>query len=414
MKKATLVKTVLQVGLKIAAVGLGIFTLRWFNNTDYVSKVLADEYSKILALNSIVSGFLALGISNVIQKTFTNSDNAQTKSDTLFTFNILRAASLILGIAMVSLAFWLNLRVETIGALLQLNEYKLVVGLFTLQFFLFSDLNFRSVADSTGRSWLYSLTDFASRLLYVGLLYGLVLIVPINYENIINIILISGFVANFGTLVVDNYLYTRDLPKPNFDWKHVRDNMSTIIYIGSVGAFIGLFARFDTIILSGQTGVVRGYSAAYQIFETLQIVPAITMPVLASHIKKSSLSEKRYFLLAVGMGAAYWLVSIVASQILLIITKASENYPASTQVMWILTLGLIPFFLNQLMHYNNVINNREKQETVSIFICGLTAIILYSFLVPVYGIMAAAIISVGCVYLETVLKIGLRLRKSKA
>lgn len=403
-------KTLLQVGFKILAVSMGIFTLKWFNNLDYLSRDLADEYSKQLAFNSIIIGIFSFGISSVIQKEFTNSFDQIRRANVVKTFNILRLGTYVASIILIYLLYVLNLYdFGYISTLLPKGNIWFIIAVFSTQFVMFSDINFRSIADATARSWVFSFTDLLSKVCYVSLLYISISMLPqLSANSSMIAIALSGIIGNTIFLVFDYWYYTKDLPKANFDINLIKDNLSTMIYVGLIGLYTGIVSKLDVILLKGEPGYVRSYSLAYQIFETIMIIPNITMPVLATHIKRSVDLKPhwpKYLALILLLGLGLSLTGLYGANLLLWITLASVTYPLSSLIMPIFLLGFIPAFGISLLHNLMVFEGLEKIETYSLICVGIVIISGYFYFIPIYGVYGAAYVTIAGMYLELIIKL---------
>ncbi|MDQ3098346.1 MAG: flippase [bacterium] len=165
-----------------------------------------------------------------------------------------------------------------------------------------------------------------------------------------------------------------------------------------------VYFRIDSLILPfyRQLEEVGHYNVAYKIFDTLLVLPnyfansiypvlleryAQSIDAFTKIIKKSVLTLT---ILALAGTAATYILAPLAVQILL-----SHPNPETIQYLRILSSGLIFFFLSSIATWSLIIINKQKYLS---YIYGGTMIInitLNILLIPLYGALASAYITIA-------------------
>jgi hypothetical protein len=339
-------KTLSQVGIKFLAIACGIFITRWqvgnFSTEDFAN------YGLILSYNSIVLMAVTWGLPQIIQKVFTNKDllnhekavginsplegwQSQTdwvdKSDVaqnvdteaVSTKDISHSSNagkvpqffgqplsgsispqidcnLKLSINLSN--FWtttvaLRLASYLVGLILIFFTYRLsqtsdlisVIGIFTAQFILLADLAFRSIADSNNKSWQFSVTDLLGKLILVGLMF---VSVQFFRPSIIGFAAIS-ILAYSISLLADAFWQRKNYSWGKFDLNIIKVEIGAIGFLTLADIINGLYSKTDLLFLryfNFDLFQVASYSNAYKLFEIATIIPGLTMPVLASILRK--------------------------------------------------------------------------------------------------------------------------------
>ncbi len=288
---------VFQIGLKFAAIALGVLVFR-FQNTQFSESELA-EFTNINAYTITILGLITFGIPQIIQKFYTQNYHNFAKKKQDFAefwtvFLVFRLFSYFIAILIILLTF----RVSGSSNLI------LIIGLFTAQFIILTDLNFRSIVDSVGKSWQFSLSDFLGKIILVlGLFvissgqhfvkfwrsFSLVEFFPkIEISNFYWFIILS-ILAYLIAFCVDYFWQKRFVPVifPSFAIisKIWTKNRSEILFLGLSGILTSLFLRTDILILKYfqvTSSQLIGYSNSYRLFEIASVVPSLVVPVLTS------------------------------------------------------------------------------------------------------------------------------------
>ncbi|MFI5492942.1 flippase [Actinoplanes sp. NPDC051859] len=172
----------------------------------------------------------------------------------------------------------------------------------------------------------------------------------------------------------------------------------------SLAVLIAISYRVDTLILGlfESTTVVGEYSAAYRIFELFLIVPAIfagvLLPATSARLHSDEASAQtltmtalRYFLylslpLAVGL-------SMLSEPIIDLVY--GDEYPGSVVVLQLMSFTVIPTFIGHLTA-NLFHASKRPQRYTYIALFSVFFNIFFSFLlIPMFGMVGAAVTSVA-------------------
>ncbi len=431
-------KTLLQVGIKFLAVACGIFITRW-QVSNFTTQDFAN-YSLILAYNSMVLMAVTWGLPQIIQKVFTNRDkNKNTeemelplakglvakadwgyKSDATpncasskfnaassitrtgslatlkmtYRFNLanfwtttiaLRFISYLVGLIIIFLTYKLS----------QTNDLIAIIGIFTAQFILLADLAFRSIADSVNKSWQFSITDLIGKLILVGLIF-----VTFNFwqPSILNFALIS-IIAYFASLLIDAFWQRQSYSWGKFDFNIIRVELGAIGFLTLADIINGLYSKTDLLILryySFDLIQVASYSNAYKLFEIATIIPGLTMPVLASRLRRKLNSKEitkktliKYYSIAIGAGVLTTIAVNIFAQLGIWLIDPNGKYD-SLELLRILSLILIVLFPTLLSSDLLNVSGLEKKQFWSKLWTAIVAIVCYLIFIPWFGGVGAA------------------------
>lgn len=292
-----------QLFIKLLAVFLGIFTNRWLNT--YLPEGDYADYNFITSLNAVVLGIFGFGIPTLLQKEYTNlgkdldfvafKDISSTNikdgryikhrkavdylKKIWVNYNFIRLLTFFAGI-LASLV---------IGYFQGLNLYYLVL-IFSAQFILLWDLNYRGITDATGRSWMFSLTDLISKLVVVVLLYFLIFTNLFADKSLLSVFGWILCIAYLSGFMADTF-FQRKYVSHNWRLIELKNTFSHIFKIWPMilsGVFLSMYANTDRVILPYfiSDNLYNGYTNVYRLFEIATIVPTLVGPILSSRIKK--------------------------------------------------------------------------------------------------------------------------------
>jgi O-antigen/teichoic acid export membrane protein len=449
-------KTLLQVGIKFLAIACGIFITRWqvsnFSTEDFAN------YGLILSYNSIVLMAVTWGLPQIIQKVFTNRDllnhekalgidspleGWQSQSDGVFQSDAAHngdAEAASTEISHLSNAgtgsfaslkmtgglslpnFWtttvaLRLASYLVGLILIFFTYRLsqtsdlisVIGIFTAQFILLADLAFRSITDSNNKSWQFSVTDLLGKLILVGLMYTSV---QFFRPSIIGFAAIS-ILAYSISLLADAFWQRKNYSWGKFDLNIIKVEIGAIGFLTLADIINGLYSKTDLLFLrffNFDLFQVASYSNAYKLFEIATIIPGLTMPVLASILRRKlnnkEITKKtliKYYGIAIGVGVLTTIAVNIFAQIGIWLIDPNGKYD-SLNLLRILSLILIVLFPTLLSSDLLNVSGLEKKQFWSKFYTAGLALILYIVLIPMFGGVGAAFATLIFFTFELVVK----------
>jgi O-antigen/teichoic acid export membrane protein len=433
-------KTLLQVGIKFLAIACGILITRW-QVSNFTTEDFAN-YGLILSYNSIILMAVSWGLPQIIQKVFTNKESNisslnsknevgnsplegwQSQTDGVFQsdstkignvgvsvtnqFNlpnfwtttvVLRLASYLVGLILIFLTYNLS----------QTSDLIAIIGVFTAQFILLADLAFRSIADSNNKSWQFSVTDLLGKLILVGLMY-----ISVQFFQP-NIIVFAGIsiLAYFISLIIDGFWQRKNYSWGKFDLNIIKVNLGAIGFLTLADIINGLYSKTDLLFLryfNFDLIQIASYSNAYKLFEIATIIPGLTMPVLASMLRKKlnnkEITKKtlvKYYGIAIGVGVLTTIAVNIFAQLGILLIDPNSKYD-SLNLLRILSLILIILFPTLLSSDLLNVSGLEKKQFWSKLWTAILAIILYLVLIPMFGGVGAALATLCFFGFELTLK----------
>jgi O-antigen/teichoic acid export membrane protein len=462
-------KTLSQVGIKFLAIACGIFITRWqvgnFSIEDFAN------YGLILSYNSIILMAVSWGLPQIIQKVFTNREvinvnnsksvgvnsplegwqakpdgvfqsgenntsiltqNGDTEAGSAPTFSATSNTGIgsfatlkMTGFLSNSFSlsnFWtttlaLRLASYIVGLIIIFFTYRLsqtsdlisIIGIFTAQFILLADLAFRSIADSNNKSWQFSVTDLVGKLILVCLMY---VSVQFFRPSIIGFALIS-ILAYLISLLIDGFWQRKNYSWGKFDLNIIKVELGAIGFLTLADIINGLYSKTDLLFLryfNFDLFQVASYANAYKLFEIATIIPGLTMPVLASMLRKKlnsgEITKKtliKYYGITLGVGALTTIAVNIFAQTGIWLIDPTGKYE-SLNLLRILSLILIVLFPTLLSSDLLNVSGLEKKQFWSKFYTAGLALVLYIVLIPMYGGVGAALATLCFFSFELLLK----------
>jgi O-antigen/teichoic acid export membrane protein len=386
----------LAVLIKFLAVLFGLLINRWVNT--YLSPETLKEYNLITSYTPIILGFIIFGIPTLIQKNYTNINDKEKLKDVWATFFYLRIASYFIGLIIIILTFRLS----------RTDDLMLILGIFTTQFILLADLNYRSVCDVLNQTWKFSITDVLGKILLVLAIYSAVFF-RFPMEGIL-IFIYSSVFSYLIAYILDYFWNKKNTEMGKFSLEILKENYKPILYLSFSSLFF--FGSVDKQLLDFY-GVgafeLNGYTNAFKVFDIALIIPSMIIPVFASRAKKHfdlthEKSEKRkilkrWLILTFLAGLLISFCVFIFSRIIFDLIDPKSIYTdSSLKVMPLFCVSLFCYF-SSFFYYNiNVFFHKEKQETIIQILNSISFVSLYVLLIPNFGIVGAAMGHM-CIYL---------------
>jgi O-antigen/teichoic acid export membrane protein len=405
-----------QTFIKILATALGLYTTRWLishtTGTDY------NAYLVIIDFSQIILTVIELGIPRLVQKYYTNNQNEADIPAFWTTFTYLRLLSYFVGVVLIGLTYQFS----------SVNNLGLILGIFSLQFILLTDIAFRSICDAKGHTWQFSLTDLANRLLLV---FGLIAfdVLRLNYNGLQYFLLIT-LVSYLVGIIADAIWQKPYYSFGEFDFDILKKYLQPILYLGISGFTVAMYMQTRKIILNNygfDQNLVNGFGNAEKIFTLVGIVPGLTMPMIASMVKKRLDAGKmaqfgnwlntnlkfsktksimvEWFSYTFGLSVVLTLGMLVFGPLIIWLVDSQNKYGSALQVLPIFSLGMIPFTPVVFFAHLIVFLNGEKYELYTTTILAIIGLILYFLWIPSFGIFGAAWATVTIFFIDLIVKI---------
>ena len=397
-------KLILQLVIKLIAVAVGIAVSRWVN--DYLTLSERSQWTTMVAITTLAVGMIDLGLSKLIQKYFTNSYQSNKANNYWTTMWIVRLLSLIVGLPIViALGLWLGVK-----------DFGVVIAMFLAQFAMLCDQHFRSVLDSKGQGFWFSVTDLVAKLtLVAGLFLVFSRIMP---SGGLWIYVWSAGIGYWLGVGIDYWLTRRYVRFGKFESQIITDNARQIMFLTVASLVATAYVRTDVIYLKlwGVSDLeLNSYDNAFKLYEVATVAPGVLIPTIASKLKQlvdqatTTIAKqqliKKYFgmtmVFGVGCTVAIWVFGSVG----LWLVGASVKYPLSSQYLPIIALSIL--FLPMVIMISSlfVFFSKEKQEMQSVIATAVYSVPSYMVLVANYGGLGASIANVSLLLFDMLIKL---------
>ena len=404
----------LNLIIKSLALVLGIVSSRWLFS--FLPEDDLNSYYLIIAYTAVILQSLNFGIYTLIQKFYTNKEYENDLPDIWATFNVFKFFTYFIGIIAVLLSYNIFLSVEN-------QRIYFILIIFTGQFFLEIDNNYRAVCNSRNRAWQFSFTDFINKILLLIVLYSIGFF--IKNEFLFSFYVWSVFIMNAISLVIDYFWQKKDTKWGKFKFSILKKNFSSIIFLILTTICLALYENTDRLFLeyfNFSSEVIIGYSNTYvNIFEKAKIVVSMTIPMMASFAKQKLDTNKQFqnilfferhktifktFLLVFAIAIITFLVVLILGPLVLFLIDSDQKYDLSFKILPFLSISIIPYFI--YTYFNILINfkNGEKWMFLIEFLTLILAMILYYFLIGNFSLYGAAIATFIIYFFKMILNIG--------
>jgi len=393
----------IQTTIKIIATSIGIFTTAWLISESTVSSYA--NYTVIFGFVTLIQTTLVFGIPRIIQKTFTNLKDKKEQGKVWSALALLRLFSYFLGILFILIFI----------SLTSIRDVNLTILIFSAQFIILTDEAFRGVCDARGETWKYSLTDFLEKFLFT------IFLLLYSHTEFLNQIHPIWFFSMFSIftrslmLLADYTVQNHNIEwqKPSF--KVFKQNQKAITYLTVTSIFIALVRGTQLILdfLGVSDNDLGIYFNANKLYMISLILPGMTVPMLASRVRKNLLENKLSFLgkklkkykisdtnsILIEWIVYTFLVGIVAfvltsifSPIGIFLIDSQSKFPFWSTVFLtvILLSGLILYFPNLLISNLMTLSHYESYEFLSTALTAILGILINLSLGYWFGVNGVA------------------------
>jgi O-antigen/teichoic acid export membrane protein len=385
MKANTYLLYGVQIVSKIGFLAIGLLMNRWI-----ITYLSLEEYAIYNVVNDSLLPFmtvlLTLALSSIIQKQYTNTEfNSETRqsfANMWTTFFVMRLMTFGLGVGILTL----------LNEIFSFADIRIILLLFTTQSIILFDWNYRAVCDALGRTWMFNLTDIATKAVTLAVLYGLI------WSGIIPSILLYGSIMIGGVLLnvgLDMYFHKTYTPWGKFDMTIILENIQPMITLSLTG-IITYFYLFSFQLNLQFWGVnstdINTFSNAYnRLFLTFVSIPAIIMPNIATRLtqllKKGQYKQsQKLYLTVLALSIIYGLLYYITVPIVLNILDPNQLYPEVINLVRILSFGIVLYPSIHLFGPLFIFFHKEKYELGVATILAIIGMSLQFILIPQWGI----------------------------
>lgn len=382
----------LSLIIKFSAVVISLFINRW-RNSNLSSQELAD-YNLIITISSLTLIALGFGINNVIQRYCTNLDPIVDKNKLISiwtTLNLFRIFTYFLGLTILFI----------FSITYNLKDLLTLFIIFTAQFLILLDFNFKAVSDARGKTLFFSITDVLSKIFIICIL------MIQSTDSITNKLQFLALILFFSYLVMNILDYFYNSRFIQFDLKLVnlaiiKENSFLAIAFSTI--ITSIYLTSDRLILRYYVNNIQynGYVNAYTLFEVVGIGAGVTVPLISSIIKKrinanidkSTKMEsfnkiiKIYLVYSFMAAILFYIFSPIIIKFIDVDNKYYESFKVAIPI---LSISVFFSYFNSLISYLYFLFGKEKVELKIQMINLIITMLSYYILISNYGVVGASI-----------------------
>ena len=407
-KLANSLPFLLQVGIKVLALSLGIFTTRWINLNFSVGE--RANLEMVLSISALMLAFISFGTPSIIYKLYLNKDKYGDKLGNYWsTINLFKTLCFLASLPIVYL----------LGSIWGISNWFFLYGVYIVQFVLETDLHYKSISDTNGRAVYYSISDFAGKLFVVILLYLGIYFLP---KNVIEIYVFVYALANLGTVLLDSYFQRNSVKWGFIQWSLLKNLKSELFYMLLSNVVMTIYLRTLPLFLRGYSdNVIASYGNSQKVFDLWSVIPAITVPILVSKmtskLNKSNQIEqtqilKKNILICFIFGLGLVVFSVITYPIISILVGL-EKYTLTRNFYFIQVFGLTVFPLLYFFGNYFLFKNKEKYQLVVALLGAFLTIFSISILNYYFSYYGAVVGLTGGFIFDFLIKLILFLRYQK-
>jgi O-antigen/teichoic acid export membrane protein len=393
----------IQVIVKIFALSLGIFTTRWTNIEFNTNDRAALEI--VFSISAIILAMTSLGFPNLLYKTYINKD--KNLSDYWATINSLKIIFYFISIPVVVI----------LGTIFKVTDFYLLIGVFTAQYILATDLHFKSVSDTNGRALYYSVSDLIGKIISILALYIGIVIVP----HAVTVYIWAFIIANVITITFDAYFQKDFTNWGKLRLDYIKSDLKDIfIFFLSNIIMTSYLKTIPLFLMNYDANTIASYGNSQKIFDLWCVFPAIIIPVLVSKMAakiaidpsnklRRSMIINKYALLVGGFACGLFAISIFTAPLVINII-GSNKFTYTGEIFNIQAVSLLVFpFLYFFGNYFLVINKIKYELFIAVCVA-IISLLLITSLGRLYGYKGFILGLTSAYFTEFILKVILYIR----
>ena len=388
--------TIIQIIGKAANVLIGVLAISYL--TRYLSPSGFGQYTTVLTFLQIFGIFLDFGLYLVLlQEIGKNEDKKNFIFSNILTLRIISGFSFFIiaptialffpyptivkvGIALTSLAFFLNSLIQVYAAIFQkeMKMHKVVL------------------AESIGK-----------------ILFLVFIILAITLRGNLLVVLISNNINSLVFFIILAWSAKKYVKyKWQLDWEYARKIIKLAWPIGLTIALNLIYFKADTLILSlfHSAADVGYYGAPYKILEVITTLPhlilGLTLPILAAYWFQKKVQEFKnvfqyMFDLFVILGALIIVLFTSQAEGIIFFIAGSE-YLVSVKILKILIWPTTIIFFGNLFNYGIIAIEKQKMIIKYFLITAIISIVGYLIFIPRFSYLGAAYMTLFAEVLITI------------
>ncbi|MCC7550950.1 MAG: flippase [Methanobacterium sp.] len=369
------------------------FLLAFFYTIKYANYLGAAGFGMIsaaLALAGILTIFTDLGLSALTVREVARDKTLASKylGSTTIMKLIFSGITLLATFLIVQLFIHDQQSANVIYTITIALIFNVISGTFSSVFQAYEKMEYQSIA-----TVLTSILMFAG--VYIAIFYNA------NIMAFAMVYLIINFIILLFNVVV--CLLRFAVPKFELDLEFWKSLVMEAYPLAVASIFALIAFKVDTIMLAFISGdVATGlYSAAYKLLEALMFIPSVyatsILPVFSKfHVSSKESLQLSYFksfkyLSMLGIPIAVG-TTLLANEIILFIYKS--GYAQATIILQILIWAIPIIFVSYVLGASITSINRQHETVRISFLCMLLNVGLNLLLIPTYGYLGAAVVTV--------------------
>jgi O-antigen/teichoic acid export membrane protein len=396
LAKAVLANTLWQIAARVVTVVVGLATV-WMTTT-YLGPDGYGRLAIVVTLSTMLVAIADVGLSNVLPRELARrSDDAEAIAGALLPFRLLASAGFVVVAAAITPFLPYESEIKWALGIALVGAFFMSVGRFPTAFF---QVNLHM--------HLNALLDVGYRAVAIALV-AIVIVLDLGFYAVVLSTTLAALCWTLGSFVFSRRFWTVNI---RFAWWMSRRMLADSVAIWGV-TVIGFFHfKADVLILAAfrPSSDVGIYALGYAFIEQALFLPgflmAVVFPIIARGIAQATGSRvqvviAKAFEVLLLVGVAMNLVLFFGARPLIELVSSSEFADAATALQ-VLSFSLVPFFVNTLFFSILVALNRQRALATIAGVAVLGNSVLNLLLIPEYGYMASAVITVvtetfGCV-----------------
>ena len=385
MQKNNILSLALNLLIKFVAVGFGLFTNRWLISSLSIGEY--ETYVLIIAYNQLILQLVDFGIPLLIQKYYTNETDIEKLSTVWSTFNLFRFFSYFISIILVLFTFRFS----------QTDNLNLIILIYSAQFIILADNNYRSVCNTNNRTWQFSASDvFGKLILIIGLFLVYQFYVEVSPIWFFGYASLASYVFSY---LIDFYWQNKYVKWGKPDLSIINENKTAIASLSLSTLAVASYLNTDRLILKffeASAFEVNSYANGYKILDLASIVTGLLVPQIASQLIKALKGKNnkkpvlKYSFGVVSLSFFVSLAILVIGPYVLSFIDIENKYSLAWDILPLLALVQIPMMISFFMGHIVVFLNGEKFVLLVTILISILVNSSYFILIPQYGVWGAA------------------------
>ena len=380
----------------------------------YLSTEQIGLFRQIISASSLLVPLTTFGVSAAYVKFYPLFKENVDKKNQFFSYNLLVVFSSYLLTTFLIIFFF-----DSLSIYFSQNS-QLFLDYFYLVYFIVFVMSLSALFESYLRARydivLSNIINGVSNRFFTAVSIILLALSVLTFDEVINLqILIYGI----GLIIIISYSYRKDKFKFQLKYDKISSEIKKILNFSSF-SFLGSFSNIlvlnvDILMVTSllglsQTGI---YTTAFYIGMIIEIprraISQISIPFISENIKNNNIKnlEKNYTevsLYQTIIGVLFYLLIIINLDSLFSLIPNSENFISGKDVVYVVGMSKLIIMIFGYSSELISLSKYYKFNVVTILILAVVGIILNIILIPVYGLIGAAMASLISIIIFNIIK----------